>query len=501
MQLAENPDDGVLGETDDEGKPNFATFLDTPGHAAFKSMRAKGCSSSCTDMVILVISAADGLQPQSMEVIQLARQNNVPLIIAVNKIDVSGADPDAILQQLQVHDVVVESLGGEVLSCNISAKTGEGIDELKELIRLTSEILQLHADRECSGEAYVLESRVLKQGGCVANILVRNGSVSAGQYFVCGLQHGKIRTLQDENQRAVRGAVYPGQAAQLTGLRSLDDLTEDLYIVNSESEALQIISDRQELVGLDESVLLAAQQNQMQIDQKVQAYKIQVTRRRKRVAIRPLTPEEQVIQTMKDNAVPVLIKADVSGSMDVLLDYFSKLPRDEVLCSIAKTGLGEINMADIEYASEIGGDASVFGFNVKASSEALLLAKQKGIRIFTHQVIYSLWDDVRDLMSEKLPVEMEEAPLGSAEVQQLFPLSSNGGKKKAKADANAAAAGESTEDATPMVAGCRVKMGKMDAKMKFKIMRDEELVFDGGQTRHTGDRRQRCCHHRTALDM
>lgn len=497
----------AMGEVDEEGKPTYATFLDTPGHAAFKSMRAKGCSAGCTDLVILVISAVDGLQPQSLEVIQLARQNNVPLIIAVNKCDISGADPQQILRQLQVHDVVVESMGGEILSCNISAKTGQGIDELKDLIRLTGEVLQLHADRTSPGEAYVLESRISKKGGgCVAQILVKNGQVKTGDFFVCGLQYGRIRTMHDENERVITGPLFPGQAAALSGFKSLDDVTEDLYVVPSEEMALKIIEERRELVGIDESDLVGSEQNKNQRDQKAQAYKIQVTRRKKRVAIRPLTEEEKSSKALVDNSVPVIVKADVSGSMEVLLDYFSKLPREEVIASIVRSGLGEINVADVEYAAEIGSaaggmGATIVGFNVKPSSEAILLAKQKGITIFHHPVIYSLWDDIRALLSERLPAEMEEVEVGQASVQQLFPLSGGGGKKKNKADAEAAAAAAAAAadgstavaaaEGPAMVAGCRVKSGKMDSKLRFKILRDEETIFEGSQSNGERERKRR----------
>jgi translation initiation factor IF-2 len=484
-------------EKDLAERPAFATFLDTPGHAAFKNMRAKGANSSCTDLIILVISAVDGLMPQSLEVIQLARKANLPLIVAINKCDVSGADPQAIQKQLVVHDVVVEEQGGEVLSCNISAKTGAGISELKELIAVTAEVLQLHADHNVPGEAYVLESRIHKGGGAVATVLVRNGSLKVGQYFVCGLQMGRIRALHDERDKPISHPIYPGESCQLFGFKALDDLTEDLYIVDNEELALRILAERQSLLEVDENELLSSVQAANQADQKAQAYKIQVTRRRKRVAIRPLTEEEQAAKKLVDNSVPVLVKADVNGSLEVLLDYFAKLPREEVLTSIIKASLGEITSADVQYASEVDGGASIFAFNVKPNAEAVLLAKQLGIKIYSHPVIYSLWDDIRDLLSEKLPSELEEGHVGQATVAQLFPLTDvKEKKKKAKAKAaqlpppaltagplspeehQASIIAAQELDAPPMIAGCRVKIGKLDMKLHFRLRRDEEIILD-----------------------
>jgi len=496
LGTGESAGSGDVQSSDGSERPTFATFLDTPGHAAFKNMRAKGASSSCTDLIILVISAVDGLMPQTLEVIQLARKHNVPLIVAINKCDVAGADPKAVQQALFVHDVVVEDMGGEVLSCNISAKTGEGIDQLKELVAVTGEVLQLHASREVPAEAYIIESRVHKKGGCVATVLVRNGSLRVGQHFVCGLQSGRIRSLHDENDRSLSRPVYPGESVQLFGLKSLEDLTEDLYVVESEELAERILAERIALLEIDESDLLGSVQEQTQMDQKAQAYKIQVTRRRQRVAIRPLTEEEKEAKALVDAAVPVVVKADVSGSLEVLLDYFSKLPRDEVICSILKSGLGEISAADVQYAAQMdGGGAAIVGFNVKPSAEAALLAKQLNIRIFTHPVIYTLWDDIRALLSERLPTEMEDSVIGQATVAQLFPLSDNKEKKrKAKAKASAAptlvptvptpeeaAAAEAAAaqlDAAPVVAGCRVRAGKLDSKMLFRLKRDDEIVLE-----------------------
>jgi translation initiation factor IF-2 len=391
------------------------------------------------------------------------------------------------MYQLLVHDVVVESMGGEVLSCNISAKTGEGISELKELIRLTNEILQLHADQSCLGEAFVLESRISKRGGgCVANILVRNGSIKVGQFFVCGLQYGKIRTIVDEHDRNINRPLLPGEAAQISGISSLEDITEDLFIVEDEEDASAIIAERRSLLSLDSGDNIIEAQLQNQLDQKAQVQKIQITRRKQRVALKPLTEEQEIVKKIKDNSIPVMVKADVSGSMDVLIEYFSKLPVDEVMCSVVKCSLGEVLPADIIYASEVGQNSIIVGFNVKASSEAVILAKQKGIALYLHPVIYSCWDDVRNVLSSKLPLEKDEIIVGEASVLQLFPVNS---KKKSKTGGSSSSSSSSSandnlqidNNSGAMVAGCRVKFGKLDLKMKFKIIRNENTIFSGSK--------------------
>jgi len=336
-------------------------------------------------------------------------------------------------------------------------------------------------------------------------VLVRNGSLRVGQYFVCGLQMGRIRSLLDERDRAV-SEVHPGESAQLFGLRGLEDLTEDLYVVESEEVAERIVEERRELLEADESDFLLEEQHNMQVDQKVnQVIKIAKNRHRKnrrlRTVLRPRTDEELAAASKEDNSVPVLLKADVSGSLEVLQEYFAKLPRDEVLTSILRASLGEITAADVQFAASVDGGAAIVAFNVKASPEAVLLAKQLGIKIFAHSVIYSLWDDVRDLVSERLPTEMEEVSVGQATVAQLFPLTDVKEKRrKAKVLATAAPApalvegpltpeefqaqqiAEAERNADPVIAGCRVRLGKIDSKLHFRLRRgvpgeDEDQVI------------------------
>jgi len=491
--------------TSPSSRPTFATFLDTPGHAAFRNMRSRGASRNCTDVIVLVISAVDGMMPQTLEVIHLARKNRIPIIVAINKCDISGANPDEIKKQLMVHDVTVESMGGDILSANISAKTGEGIDELKDHIRLTAEMLQLHADQQCPGEAYVIETTLLKRGGSSATVLVRNGRLMVGDYFVCGLQYGRIRALLDEHGKK-RQKTLPGESGQLLGLRSLDDMTEDLWVVESEERAMKIVEERRELLDLTQNESIGAEQFQRNQDQKAQVHKIQITRRRSRVAQRPLTEDERSERALDDASLPVLLKADVNGSLEVLRNYFLKLPSVETRVSILRSSLGEINVADIEYAEQVG-DGVVFGFNVQPTSEAALLARIKGIRIICHNVMYSLWDEAQRIVSERLPVEMVEKEVGVATIAQLFHITLNKKQKNQALKANTTANANTTIDPRAadlldsmqqtsgdgvddddsastslnegVVAGCRIRNGRMDAKMRFKLMRDDEVIMTG----------------------
>ena len=400
----------------------LATFLDTPGHAAFRAMRERGARSSCTDLIVLVVSAVDGVQPQTVEVIELSKQHSVPLIVAINKCDVEGADPQRVKEQLCMYDVVVEELGGDVLAAEISAKLGTGIPQLKESILLASDMLDLHAPATGPASCYVIESRRERNQGCVVNLVVRAGELRVGDFFVCGLQTGPIRALVDERGKKLEVAT-PSMAVQLLGATALEDMTEDLQTVKTEEEAAVIVAARRDLVDTVEIEKEEGKQAETEAaapDVPTEVYKIKAGRGKFRVAVKPLSEEERkAAEEREQQSLSLIVKADVMGSLEALLDYVHKLPSDQVSVLALRSGIGEVNEGDVLFAEQMG--AMVVGFNVPISSGAQLLARARNVPVVSRDIIYYVMDEIRDAASRKLPVDTEMAVVGSAEVLQLFP--------------------------------------------------------------------------------
>ena len=443
-----------------------ATFLDTPGHAAFRAMRERGASSSCTDLIVLVISAVDGIQPQTVEVIELSKQHEVPVIVAINKCDLDGADPRRVKEQLCMYDIVTEDMGGEVLAVEISAKLGTGLPLLKENILLASDMLDLRAPATGSAQAYVIESRRERSQGCVMNVVVRSGALRVGEYFVCGLQHGPIRALVDERGKRVEVAT-PSMGVQVLGASTLEDMTEDLLTVASEEEAVQLVSARRQLVDtaeaehaehLKEAAAVLSDASGVQKE----VFKIKASRAKYgRVAVKPLSAAEKKDEANRDAAaLSLIIKADVMGALEALLDYVHRLPSDEVTVTVVRSGIGEVNDADVVFAEQLG--AMVVGFNVPIASAAATRAKQAGVAVTSRDIIYFAMDDIRDAASRKLPAETEMRVVGSAEVAQLYP------QRKSRAS-----------EPLRVVAGVKVKDGELLQSAVFRVLRDGERVYEG----------------------
>ena len=439
---------------------SIASFLDTPGHAAFRAMRERGASSSCTDLIVLVISAVDGIQPQTVEVIELSKEHNVPLLIAINKCDLEGADPQRVKEQLCMYDIVVEDMGGDVLAVEISAKLGTNIQLLKENILLAADMLDLQAPVTGPAQCYVIESRRERGQGCVMNVVVRAGEMRVGDHFVCGLQSGSIRALIDERGQRVERAV-PSMGVQLIGAMALDDMTEDLVTVKTEAEAQRIVSDRRALVDVQETGKQEESSDALAIAGKGEVYKIKRGRDRMAVAVRQLSADERRDEQKRDDAsIALIIKADVSGGLEALLDYIRKLPSDEVNITVVRSGVGEVNEGDVVYADEMG--AMIVGFNVPISAGAATQARQRSVTAVTRDIIYFVMDEIRDAASSRLPTQTEITTVGEAEVMQLFPQR----KKRAS-------------DPDTIVAGVRVTKGELKHTAMYRVRRDEEVVYSG----------------------
>ena len=439
---------------------SLATFLDTPGHAAFRAMRERGANSSCTDLIVLVISAVDGVQPQTEEVIELSKEHNVPLLIAINKCDLEGADPARIKEQLCMYDIVVEELGGDVLAVEISAKLGTNIQLLKENILLAADMLDLQAPSTGPAQCYVIESRRERGQGCVMNVVVRAGEMRVGDYFVCGLQSGPVRAMIDERGKRIDVAV-PSMGVQLIGAVALDDMTEDLVTVKSEAEAARIVSERRALVDVAETSEQEGTSDAVALAGRGEVYRIKRGRGKMGVAVKLPTADERREEQKRDDAsVSLIIKADVSGALEALLDYVNKLPSDEVQLTVVRSGVGEINEGDVTYADEMG--ALIVGFNVPVNAVAAAQARQRSVSVVSRDIIYFVMDEIRDAASAKLPTQSEQSVVGEAEVLQQFPQR----KKRAS-------------DPDTVVAGVRVTKGELKHSAMYRVRRNGEVVYSG----------------------
>ena len=439
---------------------SIATFLDTPGHAAFRAMRERGANSSCTDLIVLVISAVDGIQPQTVEVIELSKEHNVPLLIAINKCDLDAADPQRVKEQLCMYDIVVEDMGGDVLAVEISAKLGTNIQLLKENILLAADMLDLQAPATGPAQCYVIESRRERGQGCVMNVVVRAGEMKVGDHFVCGLQFGPVRAMVDERGKRIDRAV-PSMGVQVTGAMALEDMTEDLITVKTEAEAQRIVSERRAMLDVAETDKQEESSDALARAGKSEVYKIKRGRDKMGVAVKLLTTEERKEEQKRaDASLSLIIKADVSGALEALLDYVHKLPSDEVTLTVVRSGVGEINEADVVYADEM--EAMIVGFNVPIAAAAATQARQRNVPVVSRDIIYFVMDEIRDAASAKLPTQTEITTVGEAEVVQLFPQR----KKRAS-------------DPDVIVAGVRVTKGELKHSAMYRVRRNGEVVYSG----------------------
>jgi translation initiation factor IF-2 len=399
------------------------TFLDTPGHAAFTAMRARGARA--TDVVVLVVAADDGVMPQTIEAIQHARAANVPIVVAVNKIDKSDADPERVRTELSKHEVISEEWGGQNIFVPVSARTGQGIDQLLDAILLQAEVLELRAPRTGLASGVVIESSIEKGRGAVATVLVKRGTLHMGDPIIAGSEFGRVRAMFDESGTAVQEAP-PSMPVVVLGLSAAPNAGDELLAVESERKAREVALYRQ---GKFRDVKLARQ----------------------------TTRAEDVFSQMgeeKAGVVSVLLKADVQGSVEALREALTKLSTEEVQVKVIASGLGGITVSDVQLAA--ASRALIIGFNVRADAGARDAVKETGVEVRYYSIIYEAIDDVRQMMTGLLQPEIKEQIVGIAQVREVFRSSKFG-----------------------VVAGCLVTEGFVRRNNPIRVLRDNVVIFEG----------------------
>jgi len=401
------------------------TFLDTPGHAAFSAMRARG--ANLTDIVVLVVAADDGVMPQTIEAISHAKASGVPIIVAVNKIDKYDAEPQKVLNELLQHDIITEEVGGDTLWVPVSALKKTNLDKLLETILLQAELLDLKANPNRSGEGVVIEAQLDKGKGPVATVLVHRGSLKRGDIVVAGAQWGKVRALNNERGQQVPKA-GPSEPVEILGLDGAPSPGDPVAVVESEARAREITDYRQRLKRDKSMVPVAAR-----------------------------TSLETMLAKIKDQDVrelPIVLKADVQGSAEAIVSSIDKLATSEVRGRVIHQGVGGITESDVLLAKATG--APIVGFNVRASKQARDLAEHENVEIRYYSVIYDLIDDVKGVLSGMLAPITRETFLGNAKILQVFQITKTG-----------------------KVAGCRVTEGVVRRGAKVRLLRDDVVIHEG----------------------
>lgn len=407
-----------------ETDKGIITFLDTPGHAAFSAMRARGAQT--TDIVVLVVAADDGVMPQTKEAIQHAAAAEVPLVVAVNKIDKEDSDPDRVKNELAALEVIPEEWGGENIFVNVSAITGEGIDGLLDSILLQAEVLELEAVDKGNAKGIVIEASLDKGRGPVATVLVRSGLLQQGQLLLAGTQFGRVRAMYDESASAIKSA-GPSMPAVVLGLSGVPNAGDEVFVVENERKAREFAASRE--ARTRESKL--ADQHKAKLQGMFDAME-----------------EGEVAE------INVLIKADVQGSSEAIRESLEKLSTEEVRAKLVSTGVGGINESDINLAA--ASDAIVIGFNVRADAAAKRVAGDYGIDIRYYSVIYDIIDDIKSLMSGMLSPDSQEKIIGLAEVKDVFRSPKFGD-----------------------VAGSIVVEGVVRKGQPIRVLRDNVVIYEG----------------------
>ena len=407
-----------------ETERGMVTFLDTPGHAAFTAMRARGAQA--TDIVILVVAADDGVMPQTIEAIQHAKAAGVPLVVAVNKIDKPGADLDRIRSELSVHEVTSEEWGGDTPFVSVSAKMGTGVDELLEAVLLQAEILELTATPSAPGRGVVVESRLDKGRGPVATVLVQDGTLRQGDMALVGSNYGRIRAMLDENGKPIKEA-GPSIPVEILGLDGTPDAGDELTVLADEKKAREVALFRQ---GKFREVKLA----------RAHAGKL-----------------ENIFENMgqeEKKTLNIVLKADVRGSLEALQGSLSNLGNDEVQVRVIGGGVGGITESDANLA--LASNAVLFGFNVRADAGARKIVEQEGLDLRYYNVIYDIIEDVKKALTGMLGSDVRENILGVAEVRDVFRSPKFGA-----------------------VAGCMVLEGMVHRNRPIRVLRDDVVIFEG----------------------
>ncbi|XWN38160.1 MAG: translation initiation factor IF-2 [Balneola sp.] len=400
------------------------TFLDTPGHEAFTAMRSRGAQA--TDIVILVVAADDSVMPQTIEAINHAKAAGVPMVVAINKIDKPGSTPDKIKQQLSEHEVIVEDWGGQTQFALVSAKTGQGIDELLEKVLIEAELQELKANPDRRANGVVLEARLDKGKGIIANVLVQGGTLKVGDPFVAGPCFGRVRAMENDRGERIKEA-GPATPVQLMGFDEMPQAGDSLVVAEDEKTAKDV----------------ASQRNQIRREQAM--------RKTKHMTLDDLSRRLALGEVSELN---IIIKADVDGSIEALSGSLQKISNDEVAVNIIHTGAGAISESDVLLAS--ASDAIIIGFQVRPTQQARKLAETEEIDIRLFSVIYDAVDEVKDALEGLLSPELKEKILGNVEVREIFKVSKVG-----------------------TIAGCYVLDGKIDRNNPVRIIREGVVIYDG----------------------
>jgi translation initiation factor IF-2 len=402
------------------------TFLDTPGHEAFTAMRARG--AGVTDIVVLVVAADDGVMPQTIEAIKHAKAAQVPIIVAVNKIDRPGADANRVRQELLQYEIVVEEMGGDTQDVEVSALKKTGLDKLEEAILLQAEVLELRANPNRSAEGAVIESRLDRGRGPVATVLVQKGTLHPGDIVVAGAQWGRVRAMQDDKGKAVKEAT-PSAPVEILGLSAAPTAGEPFVVVESDVRAREIVEYRSQKLRDRSAAAQTAGRGTM---------------------------EEMLarIQAGAQKEVAVVVKADVQGSAEAIGVTVTKVGNEEVRVRVLYSGVGQITESDVQLAK--ASDAIVIGFNVRANAQARELAHRDGVDIRYYSIIYEVADDIEKLVKGKLAPVHREKFLGYAEIRQVFNITKTG-----------------------KVAGCYITEGLVKRGAGVRLLRDNVVIHQG----------------------
>ncbi|MEY2906174.1 MAG: translation initiation factor [Verrucomicrobiota bacterium] len=415
-----------IGAYSIDWKGHPITFIDTPGHAAFSAMRARG--ANVTDIVVLVVAADDGLMPQTLEALSHAQAAKVTIMVAINKCDLKTANPDRVKQQLQEKGLVPEDWGGDTVVCEVSAATGKGIDNLLEMMSLQAEVLELKANPDIPGRASVIEAQVEAGRGPTATVIVNTGTLRVGDPFICGNYWGKVKQLINEDGVAFKAA-GPAMPAKVLGLSGLPNAGDELVVMENERSARQLSEER-----------LDAQ-------------------RKEKLA----TPKRATLENLFANiaadqkkVLQIVLKADMQGSLEAIIGTLNDIPQEKIDLKIIHSAVGPITESDVLLAS--ASDAIIIGFGIKVENSANNAARKEGVQIKLFSIIYELVDQMRDAMQGLLDPEVREAVIGHAEVKQLFDLTKG------------------------MVAGSMVTDGRMSRSARARVLRRRQAVYDGSLT-------------------
>jgi len=402
------------------------TFIDTPGHAAFSAMRARG--ANITDIIVLVVAADDSVMPQTIEAVQHALASKAPIVLAINKIDAPGSNPLKVKQDLLQHNVITEDVGGEVVAVEVSALHKTNIDELLTVINLQAELLDLKAVKEGNASGVVVESRVDIGRGVVATLLVSSGSLKVGDIVVAGANYGRVKALLDDKGNNKKIA-EPSEPVEILGLNSVPQAGDQFAVVNSESRAREVSEYRQNLAQKNNPLTARA----------------------------TVTNVDQMLTQIKQGqrkALPIILKTDVNGSMEAISVALRDLQNDEVASQIILSGVGALNESDIMLAVSSG--AIVIGFNVRADVPAKKIAKQNNIEIKYYSIIYEILDDIRNLLSGLMAPIESEVFLGYAKIKKVFKITKVG-----------------------KIAGCEITEGVVKRNIKVRLLRDNVVIHEG----------------------